>query len=87
MNNKKIIILKNLLGHEVIVKKKYNNIKSHSLNENAQTLDLIEIISSSTPDIPIPNTSKDSNEVEINAALKDSPNISTINFPTCSNLS
>ena len=45
-----------LLEHNVIAKKKYNNIESYSLNENAQTYDLIEILPSCTPDIPIPNT-------------------------------
>ena len=75
-----------LLEHNVIVKKKYNNIESYSLNENAQTHDLIEILPSCTPDIPIPNASIDPNEVVINATLEDSPNISTIDTPTCSNL-
>ena len=44
-----------LLEHNVIVKKKYNNIESYSLNENAQTLGLIEILPGCTPDIPITN--------------------------------
>ena len=35
----------------------------------------------------MPNASIDPNEVEINATLEDSPNISTIDTPTCSNLS
>ena len=68
------------------MKKKYNNIESYSLNENAQTHDLIEILPSCTPDIPIPNASIDPNEVVINATLEGSPNISTIDTPTCSNL-
>ena len=75
-----------LLEHNVIVKKIYNNIESYSLNENAQTHDLIEILPSCTPDIPIPNASIDPNEVVINATLEGSPNISTIDTPTCSNL-
>ena len=68
------------------MKKKYNNIESYSLNENAQTHDLIEILPSCTPDIPIPNASIDPNEVVINATLEDSPSISTIDTSTCSNL-
>ena len=68
------------------MKKKYSNIESYSLNENAQTHDLIEILPSCTPDIPIPNVSIDPNEVVINATLEGSPNISTIDTPTCSNL-
>ena len=68
------------------MKKKYSNIESYSLNENAQTHDLIEILPSCTPDIPIPNASIDPNEVVINATLEGSPNISTIDTPTCSNL-
>ena len=68
------------------MKKKRNNIESYSFNENAKTLDLVEILPSSTPDIPIPNASIDPNEVEINPTLEDSPNISTIDTPTCSNL-
>ena len=68
------------------MKRKYNNIESYSLNENAQTHDLIEILPSCTPDIPIPNASIDPNEVVINATLEGSPNISTIDTPTCSNL-
>ena len=75
-----------LLVHYVIVKKKYNNIESYSLNENAQTHDLIEILPSCTPDIPIPNVSIDPNEVVINATLEGSPNISTIDTPTFRNL-
>ena len=75
-----------LLEHNVIVKKKYINIESYSLNEDAQTLDLIEILPSCTSDIPILNASIDPNEVVINATLEDSPNISTIDTPTCSNL-
>ena len=47
--------LNSLLEHNVIVKKKYNNIKSFSLNENGQTFDLIEILPSCNPDIHIPN--------------------------------
>ena len=61
-------------------------LKHLAKNENAPTLDLIEILSSCTPDIPIPNASTDTNEVEIIATLEDSPNISTIDTPTCSNL-
>ena len=38
------------------------------------------------PDIPIPNDSIDPNEVEFKVALEDSPSISTIDTPTCSNL-
>ena len=38
--------LNSLLERNVIVKKKYNNIESFSLNENTQTLDLIEILPS-----------------------------------------
>ena len=68
--------------HNVIVKKKYNNIDSYSLNENAQTDDSIEVPPSCTPDIPIPNVSIDPNEVVINATLEGSPNISTIDTPT-----
>ena len=75
-----------LLEHNVIVKKIYNNIESYSLNENAQTHDLIEILPSCTPDIPIPNASIDPKEVVINATLEGSPNTSTIDTPTCSNL-
>ena len=67
-------------------KRKKNNIESYSSNENAQTLDLTDILRSCTPHIPIPNVSIDPNEVEINATQKDSPNISTIDTPTCSNL-
>ena len=78
--------LNSLLEHNVIVKKKYTNIESFSLNENAQTLDLIKILPSFTSDIPIPNASFDTSEVEINATLEDSPNVSTIDTPTCSNL-
>ena len=51
--------LNHLLEHNVIVKKKYNNILSCSLNGNEQTHDLIEILPSCTPDIPIPNASID----------------------------
>lgn len=47
--------LNDLLEHNVIVKKKYNDIKSFSLNENGQTFDLIEILPSCNPDIHIPN--------------------------------
>ena len=68
------------------MKKNRNNIESYSFNENAKTLDLVEILPSSTPDISIPNASIDPNEVEINPTLEDSPNISTIDTPTCSNL-
>ena len=75
-----------LLEHNVIVKKKYNNIESYSLYENAQTHDLTEILPSCTPDIQIPDASIDPNEVVINATLEGSPNISTIDTPTCSNL-
>ena len=46
-------------------KKIYSIIESYSLNENTQTLDLIEILSSCAPDIPIPNASIDPNEVVI----------------------
>ena len=67
-------------------REKKNNIESYSSNENAQTLDLTDILRSCTPHIPIPNASIDPNEVEINATQKDSPNISTIDTPTCSNL-
>ena len=59
------------------MKKKYNNVESYSLNENAQTC---------TPDIPIPNAPIDPNEVVINATLEGSPNISTIDTLTCRNL-
>ena len=56
-----------------------------------EIFDLIEILSSCTPDIPIPNASievemKNPNEVEINGTIVDSPNISSIDTPTCSNL-
>ena len=78
--------LNDLLEHNVIIKKKYNSIESYSINENAQTLDLIEIFSSCTPDKPILNTSNDTNEVEINTTLEYSLNISTIDTPTCRNL-
>ena len=40
--------LKSLLEHNVIVKKKYDNIESFSLNKNARILDLIEIRPSRT---------------------------------------
>ena len=70
-----------LLKHNVIAKKKYNNVESYSLNENAQTLDLMEILTSCTSDIPILNASIDPNEVESNATLEDSPSISTIDTP------
>ena len=63
-----------LLEHKVIVTKKYNNTESYCLNDNAQTLDWIEIPPSCTPTSIDPNT------------LQDSPNISTIGTPTCSNL-
>ena len=46
-------------------KKIYSIIESYSLNENTQTLDLIEILSSCALDIPIPNASIDPNEVVI----------------------
>ena len=75
-----------LLEHNVIVKKKYNNIESYSLYENTQTRDLTEILSSCTPDIQIPDASIDPNEVVINATPEVSPNIPTIDTPTCSNL-
>ena len=75
-----------LLEHNVIVKKKYNNIESYSLYENTQTRDLTEILSSCTPDIQIPDASIDPNEVVINATPEGSPNIPTIDTPTCSNL-
>ena len=75
-----------LLEHNEIEKKKYHNMESYSLNGNVQTLNLIEIPPSCAPDIPIPNASIDPNEVVINATLEDSPNISTIDTPTCSNL-
>ena len=75
-----------LLEHNVIVKKKYNNIESYSLYENTQTHDLTEILSSCTPDIQIPDASINPNEVVINATPEGSPNISTIDTPTCSNL-
>ena len=75
-----------LLEHNVIVKKKYNNIESCSLYENTQTRDLTEILSSCTPDIQIPDASIDPNEVLINATPEGSPNIPTIDTPTCSNL-
>ena len=67
-----------LLEHNVIVKKKYNNIESYSLYENAHTHDLTEIFPSCTLDIPIPDASIDRNEVVINATLEGSANISTI---------
>ena len=66
--------------------KKYDNIESYSLNENGQTHNIIEILPSCTPDIPIPNASIDPKEVVIKATLEGSPNISTIDTPTCSNL-
>ena len=75
-----------LLEHNIIVKKKYNIIASYSLNENAQTHDLIEMLPSCTPDIPISNAPVDLNEVVINATLEGLPHISTIDTPTCSNL-
>ena len=75
--------LNSLLEHNVIVKKQ---VELFSLNENEPTLDLIEILRSCTHDIPIPNASIDTNKVEIKATLEDSPNISTIDTPTCSNL-
>ena len=75
-----------MLEHNEIVKKKYNDIESYSLNKNAQTHDLIEILHSCTPDIPIPNASIYPIEVVINATLEGSPNISAIGTPTCSNL-
>ena len=53
------------------MKKNYSNIES--LNENAQTHDLIEILPSCTSDIPIPNASIDPNEVVINTTLEGSP--------------
>ena len=68
------------------MKKKYNNIESYSLNENTRTHDLIEILSSCTPDISIPNASIDPNEVITIATLERSPNIATIDNRTCSNL-
>ena len=68
------------------MKKKYNNVEPYSLNENARTHDLIEILPSCTPDIPIPNAPIDPNEVVINATLEGSPNISTIDTLTCRNL-
>ena len=68
------------------MKKKYNNIESYSLTENAQALDFIEILLICTPDIPIPDASIDPNEVVINITLEDSSNISTIDIPTSSNL-
>ena len=68
------------------MKKRYNNIESYSLYENAQTRDLTEILPSCTPDIPILDASIDPNEVVINATLEGSPNISTIDTPSCSNL-
>ena len=37
-------LLNYLLEHKVIAKKKYNNIGSYSLSENAQTPDLTEIL-------------------------------------------
>ena len=64
------------------MKRKYSNIESYLLNDNAQTNDLIEILPSCTPDIPIPNVSIDPNEVVINANVAGSPNISTIDTPT-----
>ena len=70
-----------LLEHNVSVKKNYNNIESYSLNENAQTLGLIEILPSCTSDTPIPNASIVPNEVVINATLEDSPNISYYRYP------
>ena len=54
-----------LLEHNVILKKKYNNIESYSLNENGQTHDLIEILPSCSPDIPITNASIDPNDVVV----------------------
>ena len=76
-----------LLEHNVIIKIKYNNIESFSLNEDAEALDLIEIHPSCTPDKPILNTPTDTNEVENNTSLEDPPKISAIGNPTCSNLS
>ena len=75
-----------LREHNVIVKKKYNNIESYSLYENAQTHDLTEILPSCTPDIPIPDASIHPNEAVINTTLEGSPNMSTIDTPACSNL-
>lgn len=63
--------------------KKKNNLKSYSLNENARTLDLIEILSRFTPDIAIHNVSIDTNELEINATLDDSLSIFTIDRLNC----
>ena len=65
------------------VKKKYNNLKSYSLNENAQTTDLIEILPRITPDIAIHNVSIDTNELEINGTLDDSLSIFTIDRLNC----
>ena len=48
-------LLNYMLEHNVIVKQKYNNIEPYSLNENASRPDLIKILSSSTPDVAIPN--------------------------------
>ena len=69
-----------LVEYNAIVKKIYSNLEWHSLNENAQTHEWIEILRSCTPDIPIPNASIVLNEVVINAT------ISTIDTPTCSNI-
>ena len=55
------------------MKKKYNIIESYSLNENAQTHDLIETLPSCTPDNLIPNASIDPSEVVINATLCAQP--------------
>ena len=79
--------INSLLEHNVIIKIKYNNIESFSLNEDAEALDLIEILPSCTPYIPILNTPIDTNEVENNTSLEDPPKISAIGNPTCSNLS
>ena len=65
------------------VKKKHNNLKPYSLNENAQKLDLIEILPSFNPDIAIPNASIDTNELEINATLDDSLSIFTTDRLNC----
>ena len=59
-----------LFEHKVTVKIRFNNMQPYSLNENSQTHDLFEKISSCTPDIPTLNASIDANEVVINATLE-----------------
>ena len=55
-------LLNYLIKHNVTVKKKYNT-GLNSLNENAQTLDLIEILPSCTPNTAMPSASIGPNEV------------------------